>query len=130
MLYRVRIRASQWALVWAVAFAVVGMHHLGTQEPAAHPTAASAAVTVVDCCAHGASEEHAPAPGGQHDMLHLCLAILCAVLGLTLTLFTLRGRAITERFSSLRTRAVRPRPPPPRPGGARALLANLCVLRL
>ena len=130
VLYRVRIRASQWALVWAVAFAVVGMHHLGTQEPAAHPTTASTAATMVDCCAHGASDEHAPAPSGQHDMLHLCLAILCAVLGLTLTLFALRVPVNTERFSSLRTRAARPRPPPPRPGGAPALLANLCVLRL
>ncbi|ONI90981.1 hypothetical protein ALI22I_10975 [Saccharothrix sp. ALI-22-I] len=106
------------------------MHHLGTQEPAAHPTAASAVATVVDCCAHGASEERAPAPSEQHDMLHLCLAILAAAVGLALTLFAVRGRAITERFSSLPARAARPRSPPPRPSGAPALLANLCVLRL
>ncbi|WP_238412667.1 DUF6153 family protein [Saccharothrix deserti] len=130
MLHRVRTRASQWALVWAVAFAVVGMHHLGTQESAVRPTAASAAATVVDCCADDASEEHSPGSGGQHDMLHLCLAILAAALGLTLALLAVRGRRLPERFESFATRVTRPRSPPPRPGGASALLANLCVLRL
>lgn len=129
VLHRIRTRASQWALVWAVAIAVVGMHHLGTQEPAIHATTASAAATVVDCCTH-ASEEHTPAPTGQHDMLHLCLAILCVALGLTLAVFALRGRTVTERLSSLSMRAARPRSPPPRPGGAPARLAELCVLRL
>ncbi|MEU4445269.1 hypothetical protein AB0K14_23175 [Actinosynnema sp. NPDC050801] len=130
MLHHVRTRASRWALVWAVAFAVVGMHHLGTQEPAAHAVTASAAVTPVDCCTDDASEEHAPAPTGQHDLLHLCLAILGVALGLTLAVFAVRGRVVTGHPGSPSTRAVRPRPPPPRPGGAPTLLARLCVLRL
>ncbi|WP_245950676.1 DUF6153 family protein [Saccharothrix carnea] len=129
MLHRFRTRPSQWALVWAVAFAVVGMHHLGTQEPVGHAATASAAATVVDCCDH-ASEEHTPVPTGQHDALHLCLAILCAALGLTLAVLALRARTVAERLSSLSTRAARPRSPPPRPGGAPARLAELCVLRL
>ncbi len=129
VLHRFRTQAPQWALVWAVAFAVVGMHHLGTQEPAVHTTTASAAATVADCCDH-ASEEHTPAPTGQHDMLHLCLAVLCAALGLTLAMAALRGRTVTEGLSSLSMRAARPRSPPPRPGGAPARLAELCVLRL
>ncbi|ONI80092.1 hypothetical protein ALI22I_42450 [Saccharothrix sp. ALI-22-I] len=116
-------------MVWAVAFAVVGMHHLGTQELAVHPTAASAAVTMADCCAD-ASEEHDQDPAGQHDMLHLCLAILAAALGLALALLAIRRRRLPERFQSFTTRATRPRSPPPRPGGTSALLANLCVLRL
>ena len=130
VLSRVRIRASQWALVWAVAFALVGMHHLGTQEPDAHPTTVSAAASVLDCCAHDASQEHAPNPAGQHDMLHLCLAILCAALSLALALFAMSRRTVTERLGTRSTGAVRPRAPPPRPGGAPARLAQLCVLRL
>jgi hypothetical protein len=126
VLHRVRIRASQWALVWAVAFAVVGMHHLGTQAPPPAPTTA----TVVDCCADGMTDEHAPAPTGHHDMLHLCLAILCAVLVLTPVLVALCGKAVTDRLLSLPARAARLRAPPPTPGGAPARLANLCVLRL
>lgn len=129
VLHRFRTRASQWALVWAVAFAVVGMHHLGTQESTVHATTASAAATVADCCDH-ASEEHTPAPTGQHDILHLCLAILCAAMGLTLAMFALRGRSVTEHLSALSMRAVPPRFPRPRPGGAPARLAELCVLRL
>ncbi|NUT49546.1 MAG: hypothetical protein HOV94_19895 [Saccharothrix sp.] len=88
-----RVRASQWALVWAVAFAVVGMHHLATQEQTSHPATVSMTAAVVECCAHDVAEEHTPAPTEHHDSLHLCLAILAAVLGLALTLFALRGRA-------------------------------------
>ena len=125
MLHRVRTRASQWALVWAVAFAVVGMHHLGT-----HEQTAVAVTAVVDCCAHGASEEHAPGPAHQHDLLHLCLAILAAGLGLALAVLASLRRGSVVRITSVTTRAARPRSPPPRPGGAPALLATLCVLRL
>ncbi|MER5265230.1 hypothetical protein ABTZ99_24445 [Actinosynnema sp. NPDC002837] len=125
MLHRVRTRASLWALVWAVAFAVVGMHHLGTHEQAAVTVTA-----VADCCAHGASEEHAPGPVQQHDLLHLCLAILVAGLGLLLAVLVLLRRGVLVRLTSATTRSARPRSPPPRPGGAPALLATLCVLRL
>lgn len=128
MLRRVRLRASQWALVWAVAFAVVGMHHLGAHEPGTHEQTAVA--TVADCCAHGASEEPGPGPMQQHDLLHLCLAILAAGVGLALALLAFFRGGFVVRLTSVAKRSARPRSPPPRPGGAPARLATLCVLRL
>lgn len=126
MLHRARTRASHWALVWAVAFAVIGMHHIGLHEQTTHTTMASA----VDCCADGASEPHDPFPAGGHGAAHLCLAILAATLGLALALLAVRRRDGHDRLASATRPAGRPRSPPPRPGGAPAFLAILCVLRL
>jgi hypothetical protein len=127
VLHRARTRATHWALVWAVAFAVVGMHHIGLHEQSSHAPMASA----VDCCVDGVSGQHDPFPTGGHGAVHLCLAILAASLGLALALLALRRRDVRDRLARVTRRAGRrPRSPPPRPGGAPAFLAILCVLRL
>ncbi|KOX24406.1 hypothetical protein ADK67_18700 [Saccharothrix sp. NRRL B-16348] len=104
------------------------MHHLGAHEPGTHEQATVA--TVADCCAHGASEEPGPGPMQQHDLLHLCLAILAAGVGLALALLAFFRGGFVVRLTSVAKRSARPRSPPPRPGGAPARLATLCVLRL
>ena len=126
MLRRVPIRASHWAaLAWVVAFAVIGMHHVGGQE---HP--ASAVATAIDCCAHGEPAGHAPSPSDEHGTAHLCLAILAATLVLASVFRAFHRRDALHRPTSVAGHAGRPRSPPPRPGGAPVLLATLCVLRL
>lgn len=130
---RARIQLLQWMLVWALAVAVVGMHHLATSEQSTHPMAGVSIAAHVDCCDHAdaaVSDQHAPMPGGRHDMLHLCLAVLCAALGIGLILIAARRGAVGELFRSLLMRVTHPRSPPPRPRGGPALLASLCVLRL
>lgn len=124
-----RARALRWALVWALVLAVVGMHHLSAQD-GSHPMASASVMAVDECCPLSATTEHAPKQDGEHDMLHLCLAILAAALVLALTLLVLRTGLNTERFQAFAALAARLRAPPPRPRGAPALLANLCVLRL
>ncbi|GAB2966152.1 DUF6153 family protein [Saccharothrix stipae] len=124
-----RARALHWALVWAVVLAVVGMHHLGTHDATAH------SATTVVCCDHigpVASPEHepVPAPGEGHDIVHLCLAVLYAALGLSLAVLLLRRRAAGDVSRRLSARTMTPRAPPPRPRGTPAVLASLCVLRL
>ncbi|XVV06061.1 hypothetical protein ACQPW3_12005 [Actinosynnema sp. CA-248983] len=115
----VRSRLPHWVLVWTVVFAVVGMHHLGTQAEHGDAPAATA------CCTHGTPDE--PAPSG-HDALHLCLAVLGAALALAaLALIAFRDRKAAERLGTLLARVVHS---PPGPRGAPALLATLCVLRL
>jgi hypothetical protein len=113
-------RVLRWVLVWAVALSVIGMHHVGTQPSGSHPT-----VAVTDCCPHDTTSEQPPAQDGEHDLLHLCLAILVAALALVLALVawcgTAPGRRVPTSTTPLR---------PPRTRGAPALLANLCVLRL
>lgn len=125
-----RARALRWALVWAVVLAVVGMHHLSTQDNSSHSVASAAVAVAVDCCPDGATTEHAPKRDGEHDMVHLCLAILAAALVLALTLLVSRTGLNTARFQAFAALVARLRAPPPRPRGAPALLASLCVLRL
>ncbi|MFD7660205.1 hypothetical protein ACFV4N_40030, partial [Actinosynnema sp. NPDC059797] len=109
-------------LAWTVVFAVAGMHHLSPQE-SAHSTGIAA------CCDHSASENrHPPSPPQQHDVLHLCLAVLIAALALGLALLAVCRRAPTKPSGSPLGRGARTRAPPPR--GAPAVLASLCVLRL
>lgn len=120
--------------MWVLALAVVGMHHLSSDEVASHPMSSVSFSADANCCDHASpgmlDDQHGPAHEGQHDMLHLCLAVLCAALGLGLILIALRRQAIGDLFSSVIGRAVRPRSPPLRFRGAPALLASLCVLRL
>ncbi|PXY38136.1 hypothetical protein BA062_03480 [Prauserella flavalba] len=67
----------RWALLCALALAVVAMHHVGSAPPAHGPESMPAV-------AAPAAHEH-PAPDhGSHDLFHLCLAVLAVVGGLLL----------------------------------------------
>ena len=98
------------------------MHHWG---PVLDPHTGPATTAVaVECCA----ADHGPAGDGDqstdHSLLHLCLAILAALLLLGLVLLAQVGTP-----SWLMARG-RPRSPPPPRRSSRSTLHSLCVLRL
>ncbi len=105
-----RRRSLWWVLVCAIAFALVGMHHIA-QEPA--PVAA---VSV-------SSGNEAPQPHGEHDVLHLCLVVL-AVLFVLAWLLERRIPVADWLRSATRRDGARRAPP----GGP--VLVSLGVLRL
>jgi NO-binding membrane sensor protein with MHYT domain len=131
---------TRWALLCALALGVVAMHHVGMAEMS--PSMAGQAVAVPNQAvlnqavagqhlspipAAGSHEPHGS--GMDHGMLHLCLAVLCAVVAMALALWFLRA---VSSGTSVRTGLIRgaaaPRAPPPRPG--RDILRTFCVLRI
>ena len=131
----VRSAALRCVLLAVLAFGVVGMHSLIATGPA-HATMesvamTSAAATAVEsgvqawpsCC----DDEHSA--GHNHDLQHLCLAVLAAAFALVIGRLLWRsGHAqLTCRKPSPRlTRAGRDPPAAPKTGD---LLTSLCVLR-
>ncbi|KOV82455.1 hypothetical protein [Nocardia sp. NRRL S-836] len=114
-----RRTAAQWALLCLLLLGVVGMHHV---TPDTGPPAMSTAT--------GSHGDHAPGePEPSHGVLHLCMAVLAAVVPLLLGWLLLRALRPTQ--SGATGTPAWPRAPqrPPPPGG-RALLSSLCVLRL
>jgi hypothetical protein len=131
-----KVLVVRWLLPCALAFGVVGMHHLASmcQENSeqaevtfsAAPSDERATVQTVtpdDCCG-----DH-DAPAGTHDLLHLCLAVLAAglVLGALLVHWC---RAVRNTGPPPRLGAPRRQRPPRRPPGATPILASVGVLRL
>lgn len=131
-------KAQQVILLCALAVCVVAMHHFSVA--AGMPGAAG--VTATHAMAEVGPEvvapppvidsgEHDPGmPSGMHDMLHLCLAVLCAAGALLLALAAFLGLSwLTTTFPrspQLRGSPRRGRPPDRR---GRSILTSLCVLR-
>jgi hypothetical protein len=142
-------RAGSWRwervlVVLALLVGVVAMHSLPMPMPAhAGPGAAAATtddlhghapaemVAPVDPTSAGMSSEMRPGPAQPpdvHTMMHLCLAVLGALLLLVLRAVTfVVGTRSDADVVAIRVRiaALRPRPPPP----TSVRLAQLCVLR-
>ncbi|HEX6354873.1 hypothetical protein [Actinophytocola sp.] len=109
------VRLRQWLLLAALAFALVGMHHVPSAPCGPH----------VEVTSHTLEQEqHCHTPEGGHDLLHLCLMVLGAVAGVLLVwlLLAITGSPRTP------TRRVRARARP-RGLAGRALLTSVCVLR-
>ncbi|MEV6239179.1 hypothetical protein [Lentzea sp. NPDC051838] len=106
-----RRRLTQWVLLCALVFAVVGMHHVAAAE--------------VPHAEHMVSHQQEPQPH-EHDLLHMCLAVLVAV-AVALTAWFLVRTAL-PRLAALPSDAPLSTPQRPPPGG-RPLLTTLCVLR-
>ncbi|PPK66383.1 hypothetical protein CLV40_11087 [Actinokineospora auranticolor] len=101
----------RWALLCAVAFGVLGMHHL--PGPVGHGPAVSVSV------------EHHDAPAHDGDLWgHACLAVLVAAVGFGLLVLLGRRPAQEARPGGQRVVAHGSPRSPPRPR-----LAMLCVLR-
>lgn len=106
-----RRRLTQWVLLCALVFAVVGMHHVAAAES---PHAG-----------HAVSHQQQPDPH-DHDLLHLCLAVLAAA-AVTVTAWFLVRTALPRLAAH--PSATPPSTPPRPPPGGRSLLTTLCVLR-
>jgi hypothetical protein len=119
-------RVRQGLLLCALAFAVLGMHHVAFGQPGTAPEPHSGG-THAAVMATGTGPTQ-PSDDSGHELMHLCLAVLSAAAGLLLTwLLVLRGIRICS--------PARARPPlwrtwrSPTPAG-RSLLASVCVLRI
>lgn len=128
--------ALRWALLCALAFGVVGMHHL--EQPSGHSVSmASTAHLPGDGTPAAMSSpgplEQTSAPvaqksgGPMHSMLHLCLAILLGAISLLVAWFVTTVFLLVRRtpFDDPRRHLIRTRrrrPPD--------VLSELCVLRL
>jgi hypothetical protein len=137
-------RARQLLLLCALALSVIGMHQLvlaapgtphATMSAEAHtvapPAAMTSGMTAVTTSAALPEVQPAGAPGSDmgHDLLHLCLAVLCATGGVLLLAWLLAAVDTT-----LPTLVTGLRPPPwltrrPSRTAGRFLLVSLCVLR-
>jgi hypothetical protein len=97
-------------LLCALVLAVVGMHHVAAAETPHADHAVS----------HHQDEPH------EHDLLHLCLAVLAAVAVALTTWFLVQTALPRLAAPPGRSPASPPQRPPP---GGRSLLTSLCVLR-
>ncbi|MEC3979303.1 hypothetical protein [Amycolatopsis sp. H20-H5] len=121
---------ARWALLCALAWGVVAMHHVGTAQPGhSMDDPAPAAMVMVAAPGLPAADPAPMDPGMHHDPLHLCLAVLGALAGLAVVLWLLG--VVGAVAPSLAQRVRRPgpsRPPPSRRG--REILLTACVLRV
>jgi hypothetical protein len=119
-----RRTATQWLLLCVLFLGVVGMHHVAMSDDTISGHSMASATSH-----HGPAPEE-PAPSPAHDMLHLCVAVLCVV-GSVLLLALLMLRAARPIANWMRSTSVWPRAPEqPPPIGGRDLLSSVCVLRL
>ncbi len=125
MVTSTRRTVTQWLLLCALFLGVVGMHHVaaGGDMDSGHD------MTQVTAHHKHSSEEPAPSSPG-HDMLHLCVAVLCAVVSLLLLAWLLVRSTTQSAGRALSSSAWARAPDHPPPIGGRALLSSVCVLRL
>lgn len=116
-------------LLFALALGVVAMHHVGMANAAGGPAShAMADLAPTAATGSGSAEHHPGLPGGLHDVLHLCLAVLCAAGALLLTVVLFLAVSwYATKFS--RARGSRGSPGRGRPPDGRSILTSLCVLR-
>jgi hypothetical protein len=124
-----RATGPRWFLLCLLLLGVVGMHHFAPAE--AHDKPGVAVATAMTHMPPSAPmhEPDEPVPSPAHDLLHLCMAVLCVIVGLFLARF-LFTKFWSARVPSLRRdRHIRRVDRPPGSSG-RNLLSSVCVLRL
>jgi hypothetical protein len=127
-------KLQQVLLLCALAVGVVAMHHVGMANAASvttmHAMSEAGPQVAAPQPAAGSGEHDPGMPDGLHDILHLCLAVLCAAAALLLTVVVFLSTSwFTARYAratTLRGPPVRGRPPD---RGGRSILTSLCVLR-
>lgn len=121
----------QVILLCALALCVVAMHHVSTAKDAHGGVMAQAVATeqVVTAGMDTVSGDHDPGmPDGAHDLLHLCLAVMCAIVAFLLTFLT-RSRLSAAHMSAVASPRGSPAPDRPPDRRGRVILTSLCVLR-
>jgi len=119
-----RRAVTQWLLLCALFLGVVGMHHVAANGEMA------SGHDMTQVTAHHEHSPEEPAPSPEHDMLHLCVAVLCAVVSLLLLAWLLVRTTSQRTGRALGSSAWSRAPDRPPPVGGRALLSSVCVLRL
>jgi hypothetical protein len=123
-----RAAGPRWLLLCLLLLGVIGMHHFASAEGHDQPTTAVSHTMTDAPVPDPTHEPERPAPSPAHDLLHLCMAVLCAIIGLLL-IGLLLGMSWPAQTMSLRLkRRVRRVDRPPRLFG-RNLLSSVCVLR-
>ncbi len=122
-----RRAGPRWLLLCLLLLGVVSMHHFVSAE--AHGQMATMAAVTHELPADPGHEPHDPAPSPAHDLMHLCMAVMCVIAGLLLI-----GLLLTMSWPPL-VPSLRPRRRGRRvdwPPGmfGRQLLSSVCVLRL
>jgi hypothetical protein len=121
-------RARQILLLCALTLSVLGMHHVALPpHETVHSTMAPAMTGPAMASTNPTAQPSGDSGTGMgHDLLHLCLVVLCAAAVFLLATWLLATvRAIGVDPGNQR----RSFPRAPRVAG-RALLASVCVLRL
>jgi hypothetical protein len=121
-------RARQILLLCALTLSVLGMHHVAlpshdTGHAAAAETMATPAMASTNPAVQPADDS---GTGMGHDLLHLCLVVLCAAAVFLLATWLLATVRVTRTDPGHRQPSF---PRPPRVAG-RSLLASVCVLRI
>ncbi|WP_206793255.1 DUF6153 family protein [Amycolatopsis sp. MtRt-6] len=125
-------KVQQVLLLCALALCVAAMHHVSMATSPEHgsvthamPASQAESSAVVD----SGSGEHQPGmPDGAHDLRHLCMAVVGAVVALFLALLALSRSRPAEVLPPASPRgSPAPGRPPDRRG--RLILTSLCVLR-
>ena len=136
----------RWALLAGLAFALIGMHNLVALCTASHdqsrmgaapPHAALVIAQAMPADTDGCCSDHDPAvgqpdhpSGHDHDLMHLCLAVLTALATLIMVWLLWHSSHTTTRHRCPRPAGVRAGRGPPRAHLTGDLLSSLCVLRL
>jgi hypothetical protein len=121
---------ARWAMLCALVLGVLVMHHTLPAE-GDHPSSGhSAPVTAaVESATTAQSDNGHEMPSGEHDLLHLCLAILVGAFALVLTrLWRSTTMDTSRRVHSERGESTPARDPPASDG--RQILLTVCVLRV
>ncbi|WP_233226341.1 coiled-coil domain-containing protein [Amycolatopsis sp. CA-126428] len=123
---------KQVILLFALAWCVVAMHHVGMSDGASvSPMNSMSAAQLDTGPAAAPGDEHPDMPSDAHGLLHLCLAVLSAAGAALLALLALWSFSRSAALSAATTgspRSARPERPPDRLG--RTVLTSLCVLRV
>jgi hypothetical protein len=130
-------KVQQIVLLCALAVCVVVMHHFSVASgmpdaagtTAMHATSDTGPEMLGSPAAPGAGEHDPGTPDGMHDMVHLCLAVLCAAGALLVALAVFLGSWLTAAFPRLPPLRGSPRGGRPPDRGGRSILTSLCVLR-
>jgi hypothetical protein len=121
----IRATGPRWLLLGLLLLGVVSMHHF-VPTGDAHGPATAAVTTMADSPMHQPED---PTPSPAHDLQHLCMAVVGAIVGLLLVGFLFAFFWRPPLPSIRRVRHIRRVERPPRLSG-RALLSSVCVLRV
>lgn len=134
---RAKHRAPLWALLCALVLGLLGMHHLSTDGAEhTHTPAAGAAASTMAMPSPGQLSAQAQAMAASehetnsHNVLHLCLAVLCAVSALIGIVLLHKGGRRLHLPGACRAPARAFWHRPARPPTGPDLLSSICVLRL